>query len=296
MQTVVLKRKQIDGSTLQVSFVPEKGMNLVSLKKDQIELIEQSTTPLFEERCAGLGALIGPHFHHMKEQYIPKPCPENLFPHIPKIIAKGGKDYFSHGIARYVPWKYQVEEYKIFGKLSSVDLYENHPLAELEGLNFYMTYEAELLEDRLRIRISSNSDLFSVVGLHYYFSLPSNGEINAQIHPYYYSAGEKKELPKKWLGKNGNLHLLIDDELDYGFIPKLQQGTGKVIYTNSSYRLELRITPEEDSEVSFQVYHPLDAHFVCIEPISATNPRGDLPKGGALIIDFMINCLKNQND
>ena len=93
------------------------------------------------------------------------------------------------------------KQYKIFGKLSSVDLYENHPLAELEGLNFYMTYEAELLEDRLRIRISSNSDLFSVVGLHYYFSLPSNGEIKAKIEPYFYDNGEKKELPKNWLDK-----------------------------------------------------------------------------------------------
>ena len=138
---------------------------------------------------------------------------------------------------------------------------------------------------------SANSDVFSVVGLHYYFSLPSDGEIHAQIKPYYYSAGEKKDLPKNWLDKNEKLHLLLNDELDYGFIPKLHHGTGEVIYNNSAYRLALKITPEEGSEVSFQIYHPNDAKFVCIEPISATNPRGDLPKSGALIVDFMITCL-----
>ena len=68
---VTIKHKTAEGSLYTATFNPEVGMNLMSLKKDKIEAIDQSTRPLFEERCAGLGALIGPHFHNQRDDLLP---------------------------------------------------------------------------------------------------------------------------------------------------------------------------------------------------------------------------------
>jgi hypothetical protein len=295
LETVTLKRKQNDGSVLQAIFAPEKGMNLMSLKKEKVEVIDQSTLELFEERAAGLGALIGPHFYHLREDLIPPPPKEGLFPHILKLKAKGQKDLFSHGIARYVPWKYQATETTISAKLASVDQYEGYLLSQLEGLNFYMSFEAELLEDGLRIHITSNSDLFSVVGLHYYYAMTPASVVEAKVEKRYNDMGTFKPMPTDWLDNNGHLHLLLDKEIDAGFLPKENTNFGKFTLTTADYQLEVKATPQEDSELSFQIYHPADASFVCIEPISATNPRGELPKQGNLIIDIKISDLPNQN-
>ncbi len=290
MQTVSLKRKLIDGSVIEATFAPDNGMNLMSLKRDKIELIDQSTKDLFIERSAGLGALIGPHFYHLKEEFLPKPCPDTLFPHIPKMIAKGQKDYFSHGIGRYVPWKYTVDENKISAMLSSVDIYQNHSLFELEGSNFFMSFEAEILEDRFRIRIGTNSDRFSLIGLHYYFSLKEPSTLCAKVEPHLYENGIKKEIPSSWLKGKSDLYLDLNHEYDHGFIPIFQEGRGLIEYITPEYTLQLIISPQDNSECSFQVYHPLNSSFVCIEPISAINPRGNLPKGGALLIDFILTA------
>lgn len=62
MKTLTLKNKD-----LTATFLPELGMNLASYKKGDYEAIDQNTQGEFEERFAGLGPLIGPHFHHQKD-------------------------------------------------------------------------------------------------------------------------------------------------------------------------------------------------------------------------------------
>src|SRR5690349_11544962 len=105
MEPIILENTTHDGSPLQATFLPDKGMNLVSYKKGGVEVIDPSTKSLFEERYAGLGALIGPHFHRRRTDALPKIPDESLFPHIARVKAKGVHDPFSHGIARYAPWK-----------------------------------------------------------------------------------------------------------------------------------------------------------------------------------------------
>lgn len=295
MKTIVLKRKQQDGSMLYAEFCPDKGMNLVSLKKGSVELIDQSTAPLFDERFAGLGALIGPHFYHLPENLLPHSCPESLFPHIGALISKGQKDLFSHGIGRYVPWKYQFDDSRIIAKLASVDSYEGYPLSELEGCNFFMSYEAEILDDRFRIKIHSKSDTRSVIGLHYYFNLKRPGFVSGSFETYYYDKGQKKDIPNIWKAGTQKILLNLDNSFDQGFIPLEYMGINEVLLTTSEFRLKMQITQLEGSELSVQVYHPENSSYVCVEPISAENPRGPLPKEGNLMIDFFID-LPNQND
>ena len=288
MQTVVIKKKQMDGTFLEATFAPELGMNLISLKKDKLELLDTSTEDLFFERCAGLGALIGPHFHQQKETILPSTCPTDLFSHIPKLIAKGQKDFFSHGIARYVPWQYTASEDKITAKVSSVDVYKGYLLSELECLNFYMTYEAEILEDRFRIKIFSNSDTQSLIGLHYYYAIYGQSFIDGTVEPYYYDKGLKKPLEDKWKHNNNNVFLDIKQDLDFGFHPILKNSIGTITLTTEKYILKQEIQPVDGSEYSIQIYHPIDRNFICIEPISASNPRGNTPKQGHLVIDLFI--------
>ncbi len=92
---VWLKGETSGGQLLSARFMPSKGMNLVSLKKGECEAIDQLTKPLFEERYAGLGAMIGPHFHHRLESEIQPVKNASLFPQ-----TKGLKESFSHGIGR----------------------------------------------------------------------------------------------------------------------------------------------------------------------------------------------------
>ena len=291
MQTVVIKKKQIDGSFLEATFAPELGMNLISLKKDKLELLDVTTEELFFERRAGLGALIGPHFYHQKETLLPPPCPADLFPHIPKFIAKGQKDFFSHGIARYVPWQHIASEEKITAKISSVDIYKSYLLSELEGLNFYMTYEAEILEDRFRIKIFSNSDTQSLIGLHYYYALYGQSFVDGDVASYYYDKGEKKPLEENWKLDSHKIHLDTKQELDFGFHPILKDSIGTLTLTTGKYVLKQEIQPLDGSEYSVQIYHPIDKNFICIEPISAANPRGDCPKQGHLVVDLFITLI-----
>lgn len=154
---ITLKNQALDGQLLQASFLPLKGMNLVSLKKGDLEIIDQSTINLFEERFAGLGALIGPHFHHRENQQIPLVPFEELFPHIARVKLKGGNEPFSHGIARYAPWNYSSTETTLHAKISGDDTWNGVLLSTLEGFNFEMYMDIELTSQGLTIELSVNA-------------------------------------------------------------------------------------------------------------------------------------------
>lgn len=289
LQLVTIKKKQNDGTLLQATFAPMRGMNLVSLKKGDVELIQQSTYPLFEERFAGLGALIGPHFYQRAEIKTFPSLPLDLFPHFPSMLAQGKKDPFSHGIGRYVPWRYQADETHLQARITSSDQYQGFLLEQLEGKHFVMNFEASCLEDRLKIILRTKSDSESVIGLHYYFAMGKAANIKAAISPLCYQEGQKVAVPAPWLESPSQLNLPVDTPIDTGFVPLLSHGVGHITLATEHYRLHLTIRPLAGSEYSFQVWHPQGSDFVCVEPISAENPRGKTLNEGALEIDFMID-------
>ena len=150
-RTISIRGESTDGQMLEATFAPDKGMNLLSYKKGDIEVIDQSTKGLFDERCAGLGALIGPHFHHRNSRIVPPVEDKSLFPHLAALRAKGVKEPFSHGIARYVPWKVEASDNRIHAELSGKDEWKGVPIAQLEGQDFTMTYTASLESSGLNI-------------------------------------------------------------------------------------------------------------------------------------------------
>lgn len=257
-----ITQKTSQGELLEASFLPEQGMNMISFKRGDIQVIDQSTQNLFEERFAGLGALIGPHFHHRNPAIIPQIKDESLFPHIAKIKAKGIIEPFSHGIGRYAPWKAVATENKITAILMGKDLWNGVPLAELEGQNFVMRFQAELLPDGLYLDLSVVSETDSLVGIHYYYHLPKNkGTIFSQVQ----EAGPQIDSQK-------NFKCLLIDHVDTTFHPFPDPLHGTIILDAIDYRLITKYS-SPSQENSWQLYHPEKASFVCIEPISSQDPR-----------------------
>lgn len=271
---VVLKNQSAEGILLEATFLPEKGMNMISFKKGNIEVIDHSTLHLFEERFAGLGALIGPHFHRRPSQILPEIKDESLFPHIARVKSKGVQDPFSHGIGRYAPWKAEATENQIKASLSGKDLWNGVPLASLEGQNFKMEMKVELLSSGLWIDLSVVSDSDSLIGIHYYYHLPNGkGKVLSEIQNTYIAEGKRQTIPPS-LNFNSQ-HLLnfdLQNEADFTFFPFPNPLEGKIILETEAYRLQTAYSCRSQ-ENCWQLYHPANSSFVCIEPISSQDPR-----------------------
>ncbi|MCK4934433.1 MAG: hypothetical protein KAR79_02485 [Simkaniaceae bacterium] len=275
MNQVQLENLTNDHKLITATFTPLQGMNLISYKKNAIEAIDQSTLPLFQERSAGLGALIGPHFHRKKDSELPRAFDESLFPHIAKVKANGVNDPFSHGIARYAPWKYVCSKTQIQATLSSKDKWHGIPLSTLEGQEFEMTLNIRLLPTGLFIRYGITSERPSVIGLHYYYHLPEKtGLITGDITPKYRDLESWKPIPKEWIENNpSHLHFTLEEAADYGFHPREDLHENRMILTTNTHELHILYGSPSEKESSCQIYHPKGASFVCIEPLTALNPR-----------------------
>ncbi|MGK5594794.1 MAG: hypothetical protein ACSNEK_05480 [Parachlamydiaceae bacterium] len=285
---IVLKNKTSRDELLEATFLPEKGMNMVSYKRGGVEVIDQSTYNLFEERFSGLGPLIGPHFHRRQPSSLPVIKNESLFPHIARVRAKGIVDPFSHGIARYAPWRVEATEHVLKGELSGKDLWNGVPLAELEGQNFKMDFQAELLPDGLKLYLAIVSDTNSLVGLHYFYRLPNGkGEVKATVKDTYLDQSEKKAIPPEWLLEPKQMNFSLDQGADFTFFPHPNPLRGEILLKTSEYQLKT-VYECPCQENAWQLYHPLGASFVCIEPVSAQVPRHPILTVSSLNIQLTI--------
>lgn len=274
MPAITIQNRTHQGELLQATFLPDKGMNLISLKKGDLEVIDQSTKNLFEERFAGLGALIGPHFHHRKSETIPPVPHEERFPHIARVKAKGIQEPFSHGIARYAPWKAEATPHSVKAQLSGKDTWNDIPLSTLEGQNFNMRLIAQLREDGLFLTLSVVSDTASLVGIHYYYSLPGGkGRVISDVQNQVRIEGELTPIPSNWdFNSQNRLVFDLQNEADFTFRPYPNLLNGSILLETEQYRLQTNYDCMS-AENCWQLYHPKGASFVCIEPISAQDPR-----------------------
>lgn len=271
METLVLTHTSEKGLRTEAVFLPVHGMNLASYKSGSVEIIDQATKKGFEERSSGLGPLIGPHFHRRKKELIPKIDQE--FPQSAYCKEHGIEDFFSHGVARYVPWKYEKKESGFVAYLSGKDTWQGVTLADIEGQNFQMRMDALLNADGLHIDLSVVSDTDSIVGIHYYYRLPDGkGLIRANVK-----------------GKS-DMEFPLDREVDMTFLPAPHPREGHITLETSEYILKTHYTCASQ-ENSWQLYHPKDASFVCIEPLSAQDPRHPNLTVSAISIHLAIQAL-----
>ncbi len=265
MAPLVLKSTLSSGEELVAQFLPERGMTLQTFKRGSIEVIDQETKTAFEQRSAGLGPLIGPHFHRRIGAILPKISDESKFPHIAWCRQHGIEDPFSHGIARYAPWKAEIAENKIKASISGNDQWEGVPLKELEGQNFEMRLEASLDHLGLHLNLSVVSESDSLVGIHYYYSLPN----------------------KRGVIKAGELFFPLEGAMDANYRPSPDPLHGVIWLETETYRLKTSYKCP-CAENSFQIYHPEGASFVCIEPVSSQDPHHPNLTASSLSIDLEI--------
>jgi len=265
-----------EGVKTEAHYLPQHGMNLASFKKGGREVIAQSTKEEFERRYAGLGALIGPHFHRRRPEVIPPVPNEGAFPHIAYLKSKGGPyDPFSHGIGRYAPWSFETEPNRIRATLKGEDLWNEVPLKELEGQDFTMEYEGTLTAKGLRIRLSVVSESDSIVGIHHYFSLPEKrGVVKSRVQKECIVQGKKEPIPEEW-GFNPeeqSLAYALERDTDFTFHPYPDPLEGEILLDAEEYALKIGYRCDSQ-ENGWQLYHPQDAPFVCVEPVSSQDPR-----------------------
>jgi hypothetical protein len=277
---VCLKNHTENGTLLQATFAPHRGMNLMSFKKGGLEILDQSTTPLFMERGAGLGALIGPHFHHRPPQAIKKKqFDSSLFPHIAKQLSQGISEPFTHGIARYVPWNYEYTDTQIHATLKGKDLYKGVYIKDCEGQDFEMVLEAKLVHDGLILHFTIQSEYPSVIGFHYYYAHKSPSYVQAYVKDCYRDKDATLPLPSSWYDSTKHkLHFDLIEEADFGFYPfeHPEQPYCQISLKQSLSILHIEYTSSNEQSTSWQLYHPKEASFVCIEPLSALNPRSPI--------------------
>ncbi|MDX8431427.1 MAG: hypothetical protein SNF33_06480 [Candidatus Algichlamydia australiensis] len=246
-----MKKIRLTNNSFEATFAPECGMNLLSFKRGDVEVIDQSTLPLFEERFAGLGALIGPHFHHREAFEIPTDFNQVAFPHIQRIKKHGTKEPFSHGIARYVPWEYEASSTQIKAKLKSSSEVAGIPLRKLEGFDFEMHLEATLMPWGLLFHYSVESDKPSVIGFHTYYAIDGA--------PAEVIDDGKKPIP-------------VEGSIDTNFHPQNPLIENRILLNTKNYSLHLFYETASE-ENSWQLFHPEGASYVCVEPLTAKNPR-----------------------
>ncbi|MCH9611547.1 MAG: hypothetical protein S4CHLAM102_00170 [Chlamydiia bacterium] len=274
-QLVILRNQSEDGSPLTATFNPTKGMNLMSYTKGSIEAIDQNTREPFEKRRAGLGALIGPHFHHRKNSRIPTiPHPEEI-PWAQEILDSGQKECFSHGLGRYAPWDFEASENAIKATLTSSSKLAGMRLKELEGFDFSMQVAAKLEKDGLYFSLHVEGTLPTVIGQHYYYAIQDQScTIKALTENQYDDKNTLHPIPNEWKSTDNpsSLHLNIEPttSLDYGFHPITNPA--HILMKTGSHTLEVSYWPENDQNV-FQIYRPANATYVCIEPMTTYFPR-----------------------
>jgi len=266
---IILQEKGI-----QATFDPEHGLNMMSLIIEGLQLIEQSTKNGFLESSRGLGPLIGPHFYHRLSSRIPHLDNQALNALSTTIHFRQESEPFSHGIGRYVPWKILDQGPKGFkASLHSDDRICGLTLAEIEGFDFEMAFEAEVSQRQLKIHYSAKSSSQPVVvGLHTYYALdPMMKTADLFAAPFYYDKLNKKAVSSEWLSDQG-LSIPLNEPLDYTFSPEInKEGFGRVEIKRGGSTLLIQAKALPD--LSFQLYRGEDSPFICIEPIAAINPR-----------------------
>lgn len=271
MNPITLKNQTPEGIPLEVKFLPEKGMNMISYKLENIEVIDQSTQEGFKKRFAGLGALIGPRFHCRKS---------SIIPHIEGIakfldIPEGRSDPFSHGIGRYSAWKAEATEHSVHATLSGKDTWHDAiSLSDIEGQNFKMSFKANLTPCGLQLELAVVSDTDSIVGIHYYYYLPEGkNTIISKVQDAYIVNNEKKPLPADWnFNSQSILRYELNKDTDFTFFPYPNPLEGEITLETETHRLVTNYW-SASQENSWQLWHPKEASFVCIEPVSSQDPR-----------------------
>lgn len=267
MHPIVLKKRTENGMQLEATFRPDLGMNLLSYKRNGIEVMAPST----ENSSLTLRGSIGPHFN--SRRVFPEIKEENLFAHVRSAQAQGYSDPFPNGIGSHAPWQASFSENKLQAVLSGQNNWYNTPLSSLQGQNFKMELKAELTSEGLEMEISTVSEADSLAGFRYVFGWPNGcAKVISKVQKHYLNPFGLHEIPSEWNNQQSQLSYQLDrsQEVNCVFAP-LNPLEGKILLETDSYRI-LTTYYCCCQENCWQVHYPADASYLCISPMSAKDP------------------------
>ena len=258
-EKIVLKSTNEKGQALEAVFETTQGVNLISFKKEQLEVIDPSS-----------GSLIGPHFG--SRHVIPSIKEASFQQHIEEL-KKHHQDPFYNGVARYAPWKILSTKDNLFtATLISKDTWKEATLTNLEGQVFVMHYTAELNSQGLAVSLSVVSDADSVVGTDFRFKLPEGqGKVISDVKEIALRSGKEEPLPHNLKNDTHTMVWDLANPCEYIFHPFTNPVSGKIILETESYSLET-VYKSRNQENSWQLKREKDASYVSINPLSAKNP------------------------
>src|SRR4029077_6455549 len=146
---------------------------------------------------------------------------------------------FSHGIARYAPWKAEATVSSVKAQLTGKETWNGIALSALEGQNFTMHLEGDLREQGLFLTLSIISDTASLVGIHYYYALPQGkGRIISEVQNQLVMQGELKPIPSDWeFDSQQQLIFDLQQEADFTFRPYSDVLKGNILLDTEEYQL-----------------------------------------------------------
>jgi len=251
----------LENEKIKIVVSPEKGMALMDFSVYDRSILNQDLKDDFYKNRKGLGPIILPHFNQdspvqfenidpVDEKYI-------VFPHIKHLQELEILHPFQHGIGRYVPWNYQVNNNAIIGTISGDDKINNIKLKELNGFDFNSKVTYRLFEDYMSIKLEVSGEMPVASGIHFYYDSVDEKSI-VSLNAY----NNEDIISMISLNENHNNVLKpIADE--YGVFHCLLQ--------TSRYNLVTKFMVEGKSSKAFEsliIFSNADKRFVCIEPIS----------------------------
>lgn len=260
MVMITISSNGQDGKKIEATFNPEEGMKMVSFKRGDVEVIDQSSPQL--------GALIGPHFGFRNPKILPKAV-------LSGDGAKVEKDPFPYGVARYAPWTFTADEKSIKAVLKGTDVWKGVELKALEGQGFTITYAVAVTEKGLDIGLTVVSETDSLVGIQYNYVLADGkGKVFSRVKDEYIAENTLKKIPAGWAfnSEDHTLEYELDSEVDLTFFPFTSPIEGEIQLDTGRYQLltTYRSCCEENS---WRLYRPKGASYVSIEPVSSQDPR-----------------------
>lgn len=110
--------------------------------------------------------------------------------------------------------------------------------------------------------------------MHTYYGLSKGkGTITTRVRDHYNDQGELKPFPSTWNYQTDHtlIYPLIQPT-DFGFQPYPDPLHGMIQLKTESHGIKVEYWCQNE-ENSFQIWHPEEASFVCLEPLSAKDPR-----------------------
>ena len=270
------------GNTIEAVVSPEMGMSMLDFSAGGVPLLQKSRKHDFIEGRKGLGPLILPHFNQRASFPAVNEMVAEQAPHTAYLKTEGVNDPFQHGIGRYAQWNFETsctdKGARVTGKLTGAHEYQGVPLMELTGFDFTAFVTYTLSDGNISVRFDITGAEPVTAGIHFYYRLPDQEESRAALSVEEIGKNNDESLFEfSSHQRDGRFYTMtLADDIDTLFTPVKEEGPyARYKLITSEYRLDTRVRAEGDPAKTFDsvtLFHPADADFVCIEPLSDANP------------------------